>query len=641
MIPTTYTTDTMSTRVSKPVPLTSNKNTKSTVRSKTPKRTQVTNEPAVDEKTTTPTPTPEVASPAAAPAPASPSKSQPKVSNKGKKTKNNRVVKSKTQKSPATPQVLLLDKLGIVMNLARVISVFKTAMNPAEAEARDRIDAELKKLKLMKEEPSSAEEKKPKSKTQKKEPPTPIDKLPANIREIIARGREEYSSGFESDYVRYVIRNMKDAVRARYEKARTDAIEASRERIREYSQKQQAIVDKMESHEEKTKYVEEIYKKELKRLSFDEKAFNRSFDKNFYNGYDEYCIKYKKLENLPTDAEGYLFVGGERIVRAQDRGNRMESKQSKPNYYKPKNEWIVAKTYINKLMYRISQSVRHRLASFMDILVEQISLNAIYNAVLSGKHNAHSRHATNLSPGFEQRIPLYGFFSTLKAFHDYNNWNANCDAIHETNKTKKAEAEGAAFEPLQAPDYPSKNDPQNRFQIYVKHVHKAVRSRMASNDAFVQSIVSQLMPADSKKADVDKKTADIRDVILKLNMRSDCSSLCSVAVAETIGRIGRALSATLVNRGSDSEIRAKTVSDKMVMITVQQLHELSGITFSPVEAEIMRRIGVYTAYQSSQKDKKGKAKVVKPQETNGTHEEDTAADEEDVADADVDPTYED
>jgi hypothetical protein len=629
----------MSSRVSKPTPLTSNKKestvtTKPNARSKTPKRTPA----ATEEKTNTPVPTPEAVSPAVVAASAKP---QPKVSNKGKKTKNTRVVKSKTQKPPATPQDLLLDKLGIVMNLARVISVFKTAMNPAEAEARDRIDAELKKLRLLKEEtPVPSEEKKQKAKPQKRDPPTPIDKLPANIREIIARGREEYSSGFEADYVRYVIRNMKEATRIKYENAKKAAIETCREKVREYTEKQQAIVDKMESHEEKAKYVKDTYEKEIKKLSFDEKAFNKSFDKNFYNGFEEYCIKYKKLENLPTDAEGYLFVGGERIVRAQDRGNRMESKQSKPNYYKPKNEWIVAKTYINKLMYRISQNVRHRLASFMDILVEQISLNAIYNAVLSGKHNAHSRHATNLSRGFEQRIPLYGFFSTLRTYHEYNDWNANCDAIHENNKSKKAE--GVAFEPVEAPDYPRKDDPQNRFQIYVKHVHKAVRRRMASNDEFVQSIVSQIMPADSKKADVDKKIGEIRDVILKLNMRSDCSSLCSMVVAETIGRIGRALSATLVNRGSDSEVRAKTVSDKMVMITLQQLHELLGITFAPVESEIMRRISVNLAYQASQKDKKGKAKVVKVQETNGTHEEDTAdADAAGDDEADVDPTYED
>lgn len=292
------------------------------------------------------------------------------------------------------------------------------------------------------------------------------------------------------------------------------------------------------------------------KSTFNLKQFNLSFDKNFYGGFAAYC----------TEHDSYQLG--------------RKSKNAKTGVEREKyNEWSRAAALVNKLGIRLSTETRTILACYLDNLVIQYARNGIHNCIKEGLSIVQLRHALAPSDGFEDRVPLDSFARTLDGYQLAINWLEVCREVREEIRKHKAEGDEVNGEP---PAYPEPSNQTEDFQGYVVEICRSVRIQMAS----------------------EQKVATIKQAYLSTSISKPFKKFCSIIVYEAIKRVGSILKEAVSLTG------VKTVSDQLMYHALRQIHNVCGVDFAPVAADMEVRLARFKKWRSdrrqARKDKKDK-----------------------------------
>jgi hypothetical protein len=317
------------------------------------------------------------------------------------------------------------------------------------------------------------------------------------------------------------------------------------------------------------------------KATFDLKSFNLSFDKDFYAGFAAYCTEHdnyqlgRKFKNAKTGVEREKY-----------------------------NEWSRAATLVNKLGIRLSNETRTILACYLDNLVIQYARNGIHNCIKEGLSIVQLRHALAPSDGFEERVPLDSFARTLDGYQNALNWLEVCREVRDEIRKHKAEGEDATCD---LPEYPVPQNQTEDFQGYVVEICRSVRIQMAA----------------------DQKVVTTKQAYLSTSISKPFKKFCSIVVYEAIKRVGSILKEAVSLTG------VKTVSDQLMYHALRQIHNVCGVDFTPVVADMEVRLARFKKWRSdrrlARKDKKDKeAGEAEADDDDDAEEEDDEHPEPDV-----------
>jgi hypothetical protein len=260
-------------------------------------------------------------------------------------------------------------------------------------------------------------------------------------------------------------------------------------------------------------------------------------------------------------------------------------------------EWSRAISLVNKLCIRLSGNTRKIVATFLDHIVEQYAENALVNCLAEGRNIILLHHALTKTDGFNDRVPLDRWVQT---FHQYSvslNWIYERRNLRE--KVTDARKAGETISEVVYPEYP-RNDSVYNFEGYVNDICRSVKKRLADQQ-----------PTEEKKL-----------LFRKASVSQDFKEFCSSIVYEAILRIGTCLRKTVDHDD------VKTISDKMVMYVLDQLHCSSGVVFDPVRNSMLERLERFSTWSEARKDLRAKNK-------NKTADDEDDDDEDDDVDVDV------
>ena len=460
--------------------------------------------------------------------------------------KKNQMKKNKKPKTKRVHNVkpTNLDDTGIGIGPARVKAVLiNVSLNPDEFAARNAILAAENKPKMPK------PVKDANGKLQPVEMPpqgeqVPIDKLDAETVKKIKEAEDAHELSLRTSYERTVLDSYKKLNRM------------------------EAYTDKRKAY--KTEHV------------FDVMAFNKSFDKHFYQG----------LANYKTEHDSYI-IGKEFVVK---NGKHRE----------PYNEWTKAAALVNKLTYRLSGNTRNIIACFIDRLVEQLAANALHNSILEKRRILQLQHAIYTTPGYSERMPLASFVETLHNYKTIIQWLNECLEIKDQNKIRKSLEE----EPLVKPVYPIAEYMYD-FSGYVGEVCRSVRMACAEASP----------PAEKER-------------YLSANVSAELKRFCSDLINETILRIGNSLKLTV-----DRE-NVKTISDSMVYYTLEQLHMLTGCNYATTHSVMSKHMDKFNKWKSDRKLERVNKKSAQAAVETDAVDVDDDSDDDGEADAEVDAEVE-
>ena len=280
---------------------------------------------------------------------------------------------------------------------------------------------------------------------------------------------------------------------------------------------------------------------ESNRVNFSLFEFNNKYDSNFYDGLEKYISENDNYSLSNTDGK------------------------NAPKY----NQWSRANALVNKLCTRLSGNTRNLIASFLDCIVEQYAVNGIHNCMLEGRHIVQIRHAMNQTEGFSSRVPLNPFVST---FSNYNNsllWLEQCNVVKEQVKQARANNQDTK---LELPEFPDPNYGYC-FSGYVNDICRSVRNRVS----------------DEQTNEADKLQC------LNTSISREFKKFCSYVVYEAILRLGSFLRRT-VDRSN-----VKTISDSMVLYTLEQVHNVCGIDYSYTASVMNVRLEKFVNWKNERK----------------------------------------
>lgn len=317
-----------------------------------------------------------------------------------------------------------IEQSGLGIGSARVKSVLmNTSLNPREHKVRLALIAAENKPRKPKPTKENPEPEMP-----AQGPQTPVDKLPADILNVIREAEQVHEDQLMKEYERHPY-DESTPTGVKYYTARKTAQDAF---AVEYKQ---AKKDKVEFDK-----------------SFDLHAFNESFDKNFYS---DASFAAWKSEN-----DGYS------LNKVNDDGT---------NKY---NQWTRATALVNKLCTRLSGNTRSIIACFLDRIVEQYALNGIHNCLAANRHIIQLPHALDQTDGFDERVPLDRY---VRTFDNYTNAHAWIKACVETRaEVKELRDKGAEEIKYEMPEYPDPNYDHD-FNNYVGDICRAVKRRLAKS----------------------------------------------------------------------------------------------------------------------------------------------------------------
>ncbi len=479
-------------------------------------------------------------------------KTSPRAANRGgarvnakAKTNAKTAVKTVKPKRPLNTKPTPIDVSGIGIGPAKVKKVLvHNAFNPREHEVRLKIiAAENKPVKPR----PTAEVPDPAMPKQGEQ--TPIDKLEKSVLDVIRAAERAHYQALMADYEHSVVSAYGEEEKKRYQEAKKEA---------------------------------------SKQENFTLNAFNKSYNKKFYAGFEEWC-----KEN-DSYALGRLF---------KDKKKDIERERF--------NQWSRAMALVNKSCLRLSSGVRDTLAAYLDILVMQYAKNGILNCVAEDHSNLQLRHALSCTDGFDERVPMDAFARTLDGYQLALNWIESCrqtrDEIRETRrKIKKGEIEDGTVTAV-LPEYPDPKYEEN-FEGYVVEICRSVRMQLAS---------TQKNAADKAKFN-------------NIKVSENFKRFCSIIVYESILRIGAHLKEVVLLKD------VKTVNEEIMYHTLRQVSNICGIPFEPIRLDMKNRLEKFRAWWKERRD----ARQASRKEAAEAREAE-AADAEAEVDAEVDAEDED
>jgi len=447
-----------------------------------------------------------------------PSETKPKATKKTKERKK-RVLNFK-------PTVI--EKQGIGIGPARVKNVLAfVALNKDEYFAKEKINEaenKPKKPKPTKENPN------PEMPTQGEQ--KPVNSLPEDVLSVLHKAEQLHEDNLRSSFDKEKLSQFSDDEKKKYNLAKHNYVNTLKDSAfnaqlfnssysptfyNEFPDFKKRVEEENKRDEYEQHYIKNMdvtvankYQTEIKRMRkeaneqdkiFNKQAFNKSFDKKFYDG----------LKSFKSN----------------------------------KTEWTRAVNLISKLLIRISIPTRYILASFLDQVVMQYFLNGAKNCVESGKSTIQLEHALHRGDDFENNVPLDKFVRTLDAYNDAVNWLQLCDVkkrqFLEEKKLRKASNDenqkGVKFE---EPAYPEPTPKQeygfgNYINDICRHVHMNLLNEVKDN-------------------------TEKYDLYQSLKCSQLFKSFCSYIVYQTIVRVGSSLKFTVEN-GHTKTVSASLMSN--------------------------------------------------------------------------------
>jgi hypothetical protein len=269
---------------------------------------------------------------------------------------------------------------------------------------------------------------------------------------------------------------------------------------------------------EKTKSV-------LDRCEFDVCKFNVGFDPLFYSNY--------------TEVSNSNFV-------PKNEGD---------------NEWKDAIDKINKLKIRFSSTSRVLLSSFVELLINQVAHNSIFNCVSEGKKILQISHAINTQlPGFKERFPLYSLIENLSVYKNAVKSVENDVKLKHIKLSKKNTLSTETTDLSIEADSQSDNsnddlcvDKKYQFKYYISEICRSVRMRLINENK------------DSNETDTLNNTY----TSISKTFKKFCSSL----IFEFLVKLGDMLTVEVDARC------IKTVNNSIVYTVIQQYHIAVNVPF--------------------------------------------------------------
>jgi hypothetical protein len=437
-----------------------------------------------------------------------------KVSKKVASKKTESDVKSESKKIKRNHNIKpsSIDYAGIGIGSARAKRVLITyALNAREAAAHAAVlKAENKPVRPKPTGDNAAPEVPPQG------PQTPVSKLDEKTLEVVREAERVHRESLREDYEKEQVKKLDEKSKKAYVEARKNAIAEG--------------------------------KFALTSGGLDVEAFNKSFNKNFYNGFDAYLKEHD------------LYILGRKF------------KDTDGKEYVKYNEWTRAAALINKLCIRLSNESRYILAAFLDNIVRQYAKNGIINCLKEDRSIVLLRHALGNNESFSSNVTLDPFVRTLNNYQYAKKWISECEAVKENNKKHKNDEKFVKqAEPLFADPGYSEN-----FEGYVADICRSVRVKLA-------------------EADQTNKNK-----YLETSISTDFKKFCSYIIFESILRIGSILNSVVTYN------RVKTVSNTLMKHAINQVYSTCGVSHVELDSDIDARLKFFAQYRKERKEKKGK-----------------------------------
>jgi hypothetical protein len=347
-------------------------------------------------------------------------------------------------------------------------------------------------------------------------PQTPVSKLDEKTLEVVREAERIHRESLREDYEKEQLKKLDEKSKKVYVEARKTAVAEG--------------------------------KFALASGGLDVEAFNKSFNKNFYNGFDAYLKEHD------------LYILGRKF------------KDTDGKEYVKYNEWTRAAALINKLCTRLSNESRYILAAFLDNIVRQYAKNGIINCLKEDRSIVLLRHALGNNESFGSNVTLDPFVRTLNNYQYAKGWISECEAVKEHNKKHKNDEK---FIKKQNPAFADPGYSEN-FEGYVSDICRSVRVKLA-------------------EADQSNKNK-----YLETSISTEFKKFCSYIIFESILRIGSILNSVVTYN------KVKTVSNTLMKHAINQVYSTCGVSHVDLDKDIDDRLKFFAQYRKDRKEKKGK-----------------------------------
>ena len=372
---------------------------------------------------------------------------------------------------------------------------------------------------------------------------TPVSELSKHSLDYIAYATEYFEKCQRDEYTKTRVAKMTKDVRETYLKTKND---------------EKNKFDKVEK--ENDKFLNDCD-------SFNAEEFNRRYDSQFYNDYDNS----KKERN------------------AADAANKTD-------------EWKRAIDKVTKLKNRFSTNSRVFLSALVEYLIKQMATNGTVCCVADKKKIIQLSHILDTSkPGFAERFPLYPLIVNLDTFKQAQKYLQDQAApakkygesvvvAEETADDSKDDENESDVDKVIKPD---KNtdiftlngltlDKQYQFRYYIGESCREVR----------MDLVAAVVEGDEKASEVYNYTSVSK--IFK--------NFCSTLVCEFLMRIGQML-------GKEIETRnIKTVNDIVIGTVISHYHIVCGVEEKATFDFIRNATSKYYSYVSNRQETRKNSK---------------------------------
>ena len=451
---------------------------------------------------------------------------------------------------------------GIGIGPPRVKSILtKVVLNPLEAHVREAIleaakgnfyDHENVDQLKSKEKKSTKDTQSEKQEVKSQSQPIPVSKIKPEYYEVVQRAEKLHEESLRADYERNIVSKFTEEQQKKYSAAKKLASASA---------------------------------------DFNLRSFNTTFKPDFYNEYEKFrnekdTYTFKKLDN-----EKYVV---------DNNGTRLLDKDGKPYKQKSYNEWTRAAALINKPCTRLSFGARNIIASFLDLIVEQYTRNALHNCFLEKRKTLYLHHALIPSEGFNDRVPLDNFVKTFDSYNSALDWIELCKTTKaEFNKLKSADSKVGYVRPefLLFQNVTRKYDCEG----YINELCRYVKSEMYNSC----------------------KQKPEGDFYKDVNVGKEFKRFCSYIVYEAILRIGSALKENV------NYSRVKTINDEMVYHILKLTHRITGVDCKTTMEQMEKSLKKFNEFKKEHKNKKQNKKEKEAQEKTKEDQEDQEDQEED------------
>lgn len=300
--------------------------------------------------------------------------------------------------------------------------------------------------------------------------------------------------------------------------------EYSNQRMEEYiKEKLKAI--KTANHKAYDKYLL-LKKKDLekKKEKFNLETFNKSFDSQFYK---EYTLYKPTLADM-TEHKRALHL-------------------------------------ISKCRTRLSSDLKIYISAFMELMVNQLAKNALYNCFAHDKKKTLSvKHAISARTGdFENEFPLFNLLKLLDVYKRAVESNVEKTSTETSDESVELESKNTQANPY-------------NFVYHCGEICREVRIQMAK---------------DCAKNDNGEPLYDYDYAIVSNALRQFCSDV----VTELTVKLSNMMKVQIDDKG------AKTIKLKTAENTVKQLHVLLNIEQEPTFNFIKERVDRYVQFRVESK----------------------------------------